>query len=262
MYQMPADFFVSEAVVPMRRDPSESSEMISQLLFGDLCEKIAEGDGNWLQVRNTADGYEGWVNPQMLTPQPEAFREDIRKWRYVVRTGACWNLPDGSRIHLPLGARVPDTGSGASGFLLRGERWQAESPEKTVPQLDPVHIVELAKRFQNIPYLWGGCSGFGIDCSGFTQIVFRICGLALPRDSSAQFQEGTPLDFDSRKTGDLAFFHSLNKSVVSHVGIVVEDSRIIHSSGKVRIDSLTDKGIIHSASQNISHHLVGIKRFY
>lgn len=121
-------------------------------------------------------------------------------------------------------------------------------------------LKQIAMKYLNAPYLWGGRSPFGIDCSGFTQNVFRICGYVLPRDASQQVKSGVVVDSLAETTpGDLAFFAG-ESGKITHVGIVIEENQIIHASGKVRIDGIDDRGIVHSDSGKVTHQLSSLRR--
>ena len=120
-------------------------------------------------------------------------------------------------------------------------------------------LEEVALSFLNSPYLWGGKTKFGTDCSGFVQSVFKIYGKILPRDSYQQALVGTEINLENSKTGDLAFFGKKIDSI-THVGIVISNNRIIHSSGKVRIDNIVNEGILNVDSKKISHELQSVRR--
>ena len=131
--------------------------------------------------------------------------------------------------------------------------------ESILPQKSKNKLTETAYFFLNAPYLWGGKSILGIDCSGFTQLVFSLSGIQIPRDAYQQEKIGESVDFVDIKPFDLVFFIN-DKNRVHHVGIALENSQIIHASGQVRIDSLTNEGIIHSLSNELTHRLHSIKR--
>ena len=117
-------------------------------------------------------------------------------------------------------------------------------------------------RYLNAPYLWGGRSPFGIDCSGFTQLVFKFAGIKLQRDAYQQGGQGSIINFiEEVQPGDLAFF-SNDEGAIIHVGIMLKDNRIIHSSGKVRIDKIDHFGIYNAETKKHSHLLKLIKRMF
>lgn len=252
--------FTSEAVIPLRSEAKESSEMVSQLVFGDLVE-VLEESGNWYRVRCEADGYEGWATSYMLTPVSEEDLAGIQDWRYM------WEgkllLEDGSHLVLPLGARVPlmkgaqDLGP----FSLGGQTWGTVGAARLLAWQKPKHLVDVAMLFLNTPYLWGGRSSFGIDCSGLCQLAYAICGIQLPRDASQQQRVGEQLDFGEQRPGDLVFFRKENQERVTHVGMVSAKNQVIHASGKVRLDFLDKNGLINTTSTKRTHWLVSINRY-
>jgi hypothetical protein len=252
-------FFAKEAVIPLRAEARESAEMVSQLLFGELCEVLEQAETNWWQVRCLEDAYEGWLNPIMLEPISEAEEAGLRKRVFVM--GGSLILPDESALQLPLGARIPMARSGPMGvFAIGKNRWRPGPDLRWIPPQDPEQLVPLSRCFRNIPYLWGGRSGFGIDCSGFTQLLFRLCGIALERDSTQQARQGTEISFAEAKAGDLAFFRKPTANRISHVGVLDGKGNVLHASGKVREDRFTQEGIRHRDSQALTHMLVSIRR--
>lgn len=245
----------AEAVIPLRGEAAESAEMVSQLLFGEICEKIDEKP-RWWRVRCLHDAYTGWLNPQMLAPLEE--NATVATW-HMVREGAL-RLDDDSCQPLPIGSRIPGPVAGMPQPFRIAERMFRPSMGLTYcPSSSRSELPTLACIFLQTPYLWGGRSNWGIDCSGFTQQLFAMVGIALPRDSSQQASAGTEVQWGNHQAGDLAFF-SQTTDRISHVGLVLPENKIIHASGRVRIDTLTQAGIIHAPHQDLSHHLLTIRR--
>lgn len=231
--------------------------MISQLVFGEKGE-VLESTEAWSRVRNREDGYEGWVDSKMILPTSEEGLSHLAE-PFFALSGSL-QLPDGSHMRLPLGARVP-LNEETSSFRLGTEEWTHTPDLQLLPPQSKSRLIELAQLFMNTPYLWGGRSGAGIDCSGFTQLVFRMCGHILPRDSTQQAQQGELVEFGSHQMGDLAFFCKPGKERISHVGIVGNGNVIYHASGKVRLDFLTKNGILKPLTGNATHILVYLKRY-
>lgn len=229
-----------EAVVPMRAIPSETAEQVSQLLYGELAVQVAVADGGWLPIQCAHDSYKGWVDAKMVRTVSEDEEREIRAWQPLQQQHVGMEQPDGSMMWLPLGVRVP-------------------SLQEPLP-FAPADIIKAAMHFLNTPYLWGGRSSFGIDCSGLMQAAFAVCGIQLPRDASQQAQIGEPVPFTERQAGDVAFFSKPEKTNISHVGLILPSDQILHASGRVRIDFLAENGVIHSQNQQVTHSLVCIRR--
>ena len=246
-------------VTPMRAEASHRSEMVSQLLFGELAE-VLETNKDFLKVRTSYDSYDGWVQKNQLLEVPEsaALNGSNMLNGDVLRTITC----NGAPMHISFGSPLHFFTHGHAkigdiGFVYEGKFW--------IP--DEAHFNEatlkwVANHFLNTAYLWGGRSVFGIDCSGFTQQVFRFVGVKLPRDASQQAAVGEVVGFlQEAKCGDLAFFDNA-EGRITHVGMMLDSATIIHASGKVRIDPIDNMGIINSETGLRTHQLRIIKRFH
>lgn len=250
------------SIAPVRSAPSDKEEIVTQLLFGELVDIIDVGKSkkNWCQIRCNWDGYEGWMDIrqlQRISPEEvESYETDHAYCLDLVSTltnndhflpitmGATLPNFDGFNLHL-----------GDKHYTFGGQAIRRESLRATSEI-----IIKLARRYLYAPYLWGGRSPFGIDCSGFTQTVFKMAGIRLRRDASQQIEQGKLIDFvEQSQPADLAFFDN-EKGRIVHVGIVMDGGFIIHSSGQVRIDKLDHYGIFNEKSGIYSHKLRVIKR--
>jgi hypothetical protein len=221
--------------------------MVSSLLFGETCSLIQKKE-DWLQVACSHDGYVGWIPENYLTQYTG--QVDALGSKVCVH-GAVMQHPDG-RVDLSPGAVVPENGE----CIIDGKKFRYSDARVFEPEIKDV--LGLTSLFLHTPYLWGGRSVWGIDCSGLVQVVFGITGISLPRDASQQIIHGTEVDFAESKPGDLAFFEKQGK--ITHVGILMAEQRIIHASGKVRIDNLTESGIKNSETGQLTHTLSCINR--
>jgi gamma-D-glutamyl-L-lysine dipeptidyl-peptidase len=248
-------------LVPLRASDSEQSEMTSQLLFGEYV-KILEQHEKWCFVENNLDKYTGWVNRKMISPvSDEAFlksRQSTVTKLHRTHT-VVYNAKHNHTKLLPGGSLIYDLQG--EEFYVGDESWCLIEPYTFQEGKYKVHLLlETAMQYLNAPYLWGGKSVLGIDCSGFVQVVFAIAGYTLPRDASQQVEQGELVDFLSEALpGDLAFFVNETGSVV-HVGILVDNKSIIHASGWVKIESFDSQGIISSETGEYTHQLGVVKR--
>ncbi|KAA0129161.1 NlpC/P60 family protein [Chryseobacterium sp. SN22] len=229
----------SVTVAPVRAEASDRAEIVTEILFGESAD-ILEVDKNWTRIKMHYDGYEGWMDTKQLRP----VADDIlakRKITVVTEDFSSVMMNDGKTL-LSMGSEVE--------FPAVASRRSHDVRES---------IALTAKEFINVPYLWGGKSFFAVDCSGFTQLVYKIHEIKLPRDASQQVNVGESLSFvGESRPGDLAFFENPEGKIV-HVGIMLENQRIIHASGKVRIDTLDSTGIFNKELNKHTHKLRVIK---
>ena len=231
--------------VPMRASSSSKSEMVSSMLFGEVC-SVVGSDGEWLQVRSNYDGYVGWV-PEMYLRDFSSFEKT--DWAVVSEVGSCFLGDEGDKILLSPGCRVPNSGN----IVIDGSVYHYRGGKFLV-----AGAAAAAEAFLNTPYLWGGRSIWGVDCSGLVQAVGQMLQINMPRDAYQQALCGDREMWDQRKPGDLAYFANADGKV-THVGILLDDDRIIHAYGKVRIDQLTANGIVNEQSGLLTHKLFDIR---
>jgi len=241
------------SVIPMRKEPSDKSEMVSQVLYGETMLVLNETD-KWYLVRLSHDHYEGWVDKKQVS----ILTSNVQELNEIEPLSSLYSLVrSGEKVFvLPAGAILSQT-SGDEIELI--QTYPNQENQKS-------GISDYALMFLETPYLWGGRTFMGIDCSGFTQIVFRLSGVQLKRDAYQQAEQGELVSFvDECKTGDLAFFENKDGRII-HVGIVLleegREKRIIHASGKVRIDNLDHIGIFNAESNSYTHSLRLLKRIF
>ncbi len=252
---------ISIPVVPVRIADSEKFEMTTQLLFGEMIE-ILEIRDRWTFIRNLNDNYTGWISAKMYTPLDEALYQRILSLKRVCLTrpySIIYNTYSNESMMIPGGSYIYNPEG--DDFELGDQKWSLIEPF-SLPNInvEAFRIPQLAAQFLNSPYLWGGKSIMGIDCSGLTQIAFAMGGYQIPRDASQQVDSGFVVDFLTEALpGDLAFFEDGEGRIV-HVGILIDSSRIIHASGKVRIDIIDSQGIKQTVHGDYTHKLRIIKR--
>lgn len=223
------------STICVRKEPSHGSELVTELLFNDLYQVIEDGK-DWLKIRMDYDGYEGWINKRQHTDIQQVNYEELR------------NKP--SRV-VCKPVEVFDGKILTFGTTVFGNQNQDKNPNK---------MISNGLQLLDVPYRWGGRTVFGIDCSGFVQLCAKSVGIKLPRDASQQANCGDDVYFlMEAQPGDLAFFENEEHHIV-HVGIIIEGERILHASGKVRIDSLDQTGIFNEELGRHTHFLAAIKR--
>lgn len=246
------------------------SEMVSQARLGETAE-VLEARAGFLLLRAHVDGYTGWADARQFLPAEEIVDGPAR-FTADDLAGEAVCVDSGAVLLLPLGTPLP--GWDGEFFFLNGERWRwrgaARETPRTVPAAAGAAAVAYAARHLRAPYLWGGRTVFGVDCSGLTQAAWAAQGARLPRDSMDQVEHGAPVrEFSEIREGDLAFFRSGKESrnarrpsqAVTHTGICAGDGWIIHASGMVRRDRLTPEGIVDSETGALTHRLVALRRF-
>lgn len=240
------------SIAPLRLEPSDVSEMVSQLLYGEHF-KIIEARSKWSKIRLAHDSYEGWLdNKQLLEIESEQYHEiDKQDKNYLNELISHVTHLDGTLSTITLGAQV-------SSSVILGDSFSV--PNSSQNELTKETIVKYALLLLNSPYLWGGRTPLGIDCSGFTQLTYRLAGYDLLRDASQQASQGEVLSFiEEAENGDLAFFDN-KEGKITHVGIILNDNYIIHAHGKVRVDRLDQSGIFNVDLKVHTHKLRVIKK--
>lgn len=247
-------------VIPLRADASDKSEMVSQLLFGETFD-IIEVNQNWWYINTHHDHYMGWIDKKQATLINNQFLDQCQSEKAVYTRDHLSSIKqiDNRHMILPLGARLPVYKNGTC--LLNDTKFELNKTVDIAKGSVRDRIKDTAISLLHTPYLWGGRSRFGIDCSGLTQICYRMGGISIYRDASQQARQGELLSFpEEAQTGDLAFFDNEEGNII-HVGILLENQQIIHASGAVRIDMLDNQGIFNRETGKHSHQLRLIRSF-
>lgn len=247
------------SLVPVRLEGSDKAELTTQLLFGEHYEVLtASKDKKWLKIKMHFDQYEGWIDVKQHHSISKDHFDYINRADFKISTDVTTSiLYNKTPLSILMGSIIPISGS----ELFRMEEQFAFNGEsKSLGQKRDFEFLKLtAKKYVNAPYLWGGKSPFGIDCSGFVQMVFKINGYKLQRDSAQQAKQGKAVSFQEMVPGDLVFFKS-KENQITHVGIFLGDDKLIHASGKVRIDHLNEEGILHAESRVYTHSFAQARR--
>ncbi len=264
------------SAVPMRSEPSDKQELCSQVLFGDTYQIIAEHPSKkWLKIQLDEDGYQGWIDAQQHQSLSKEAHQALKKQEKIISTDAITALTQGQQeIRLSIGSFLPYL---KQNQLKIGQgTWQYKGAHKNLGgKSTQIELRDDALKLLHTPYLWGGKTAFGIDCSGFIQQIFRLAGCTLPRDAYQQAEQGMHIpEINKAQTADLAFFEREGRIV--HVGIIIQHQHsteafpdikmshnehfIIHALEKIRIDKLDTQGILNLDRQVYTHTLHSIKR--
>ena len=261
-------------VTPVRQEPSEGSEQLTQLLFGEVCE-VLDRLPRWTKIRSAQDGQEGWVDFKMVSLASSLIASSPHRLDTIVATpmAAATPMDGGADLLLTLGTRLPNYSHGT--FEVLGQQYLIDPTcvNNTTQLLNSDlsraellnNVCAIAQTLLNAPYLWGGKNLMGMDCSGFTQVVYAAMGVNLLRNAREQMTQGELVaSLADAQSGDLAFFDHADRDPkatnISHVGLLLSPTEIIHCSGCVHIDTIDEQGI-HLPDGSLTHHLVQIKRY-
>ena len=270
---------VLHSVVPVRTEPREGAEQDTQLLFGEIC-AVTETLPRWYKIRNLNDGSEGYVDAIMVTPLSDeeyaGYSESLSKSQARVMLPMTYAVSEnnGQTIPLTLGTLLPAYHDGQ--FEVLGVKFRIDSAAVAVQPL-PLNqntLMQVLRFMLNTPYLWGGKNAMGMDCSGLTQTVMSLFGIKLPRNASQQVKCGEQVhSLQYAKAGDMVFFdhadpncegtfpHNCNGDTrITHVGLLLDNERVIHCSGRVKIERIDERGIFSAERNGYTHHLAAIKR--
>ena len=238
-------------IVPIRVEANDASEMVTQVLYGETF-KILNQQKKWSKIRIEFDNYEGWIDNKQYQSINEATFKDLITANPLFNYNLLEYVEDDYKqlYPIPLGSQLEN-------LKILKHKYEGHFNQ---PSQDKNKLVETALRYLNAPYLWGGKTPFGIDCSGFTQMVYKLNGYKLLRDASQQAKQGDVLSFiEECEPGDLAFFDNL-EGKITHVGIIMGNHYIIHAHGKVRIDRLDQTGIYNLETKTHTHQLRVLKK--
>ena len=243
----------------MRTEANHRSEMVSQVLFGETF-YILEQQDSWLKIQLIHDNYSGFVEKKAISPLKTVFNGKIidKNIKLLKNNNFCFEIPIGAKIASKLKKNR---------FIINNNTYEIESRQakilkKAIINVDKrKYLIENANKMLGTAYFWGGCTNWGIDCSGFSQLLYKLLDIYIPKDVNEQANCGNLVCFlDDAKPGDLAFFADDNNQII-HVGIIDEGDTIIHASGSVRKDKIDYFGILNVDTQRYTHQLYIVKSF-
>lgn len=252
------------SIVPVRAEAREGAELNTQMLFGETC-TVLEQIPRWNRVKLDSDGQQGWVDAKMIAPMTAA---EYKSHKAALETAAMVSMPmayavsenNGQTIPLTAGTRLPACRDGRFEVLGVGFRIDPDMVAAQPLELNQQNLMQVVRFFLNVPYLWGGKNAMGMDCSGFSQTILSLFGRHLLRNASEQATQGRKVaDLRKARAGDLVFFDHQDGRI-SHVGIVIDPKRVIHCSGRVKVEKLDQTGIFSAEQGDYTHHLVAIRR--
>jgi gamma-D-glutamyl-L-lysine dipeptidyl-peptidase len=250
---------IAVPAAPVRRKPMHRKEMVNQLLFGETVKVLKTKGDLWVKIRSLHDSYEGWITNTMLEAVEEAAANTMSAF---ATTDMLSVISAGDKkLNVPVGSSLPffENGKGKLGDIIYDFTGNYCKRDEQQPGAELIQ--QLTSPWLNAPYMWGGRTPLGVDCSGFVQVIYKLMGIDLPRDAWQQAQEGKAVKkFSEVQGGDLVFFN--NKEEIVHVGILLGNDQIIHSSGKVRIDTIDKKGIINAETGKRTLRLEAIRRMW
>lgn len=245
-----------QSLIPVRQAPTETAEMVTQILFGEIYTS-SESEGNWIKIETNNEKYTGWIDKKLVTTLCDNEKEQLEKVEKYISSkhlSFVQNKINNTELPIVAGSEIYCT---SENEMTIGEKSFVFDKSKLTASKN---IKETAEQFINAPYLWGGKSYLGIDCSGLMQVIYKSQGILLPRDASEQAKIGNNISFvHEAKIGDLAFFDNAEGDII-HVGMFLNEKTIIHASGWVRIDPIDHQGIYKPEESKYSHKLRIIKR--
>lgn len=248
------------SISPVRKEPSDASEMITQLLFGELAE-VLEVSKNWAKIKIIFDDYEGWIDSKQILIISDLEFDALSQETSFISEPFSLLVNEQQPFPVTIGAEIHNLNELNSFHLTQSKIFFIDEPLINGKQ-NKDQILNFAFKYINTPYVWGGKTTYGIDCSGFTQMVYKICGYKLPRDAYQQAEIGEVLSFiEESEPGDLAFFENPEGKII-HVGFVLPEQRILHAHGKVRIDNLDYTGIFNYELNRYTHQLRFIRKIF
>ena len=246
----------TQTYIPVRKEPSERSEMITQLLFGEST-KVLDDEGRWFYIRMIYDNYEGWIDKKCIDFSKETISTPSVVFKNSLQIK---NLSNGVMEVPTIGSSIPELNGHK--FKLGNCTYELEDESGIIKPFSTNNLESIIDEVLSVPYIWGGRSGFGFDCSGLVQYLCRVMGLNLPRDASEQAAEGETLSFINEvQIGDLAFFDD-TEGMIHHVGMMLGNGKIVHASGTVRIDNIDQQGIFNEKMGTYTHKLRIMKRVF